>query len=280
MKPWTFDDFCRALCNSLPSDKDWDERCRLFESVDEGWRWLLIKHYGLLPTDAGARKRMLASMSLDRAPVVELDDLMARFLGTVEGLYNYSDGKIEMSLEPMLEALERHCEDLRQRRKPRAITDPKIKDEFLQKLIRQAFPPLTKEQDREWHRAWRRATPMEQDRMWSERSLLGAFFINGRAHSRRNGHAHSKRGRPLNPQTEFRDKRIAAFTKFKQWEGCVPKAAVAYAVALYGMKKSTVHAAVQQWGPQMEHLNFDPATAKKYRERLEDHENSLTHRRR
>src|SRR5262249_21744850 len=114
---------CRALCKSLPSNKDWDERCRLFESVDAGWRRLLIEHYGLLPRDAGARKRMLDSMSPDRAPVVELDDLMARFWGTVDGLYNYSDGKIELPLEPMLEALERHCKDLRQRLEPIAISD-------------------------------------------------------------------------------------------------------------------------------------------------------------
>jgi hypothetical protein len=91
---------------------------------------------------------------------------------------------------------------------------------------------------------------------------------------------HSKRGRPLDPKTEFRNKRIAAFTKFRQWEGCAPKAAVADATALYGVKDSTVHAAVQQWCPQMEHLNFDPATAKKYRERLEAHENFLARHRR
>src|SRR5262249_16581472 len=154
------------------------------------------------------------------------------------------------------EALERHCEDLRQRRKPRPKYDPEFIYEFLQKRMLQAFPPLTAEQDREWRRAWRRATPMEQDRMWDERALLGVFFINGQD-SRRNGRTHSKRGRPFDPKTEFRNKRIAAFTKFRQWEGCAPKAAVADAVALYGVKDSSVHAAVQQWCPQMEHLNFD-----------------------
>src|SRR5262249_46575777 len=165
--------------------------------------------------------------------------------------------------------------DLRQRLEPIAISDPEIIYELLKKCRLEPFPPLTEEQDREWHRAWRRATPMEQNRLWDERCLLGVFFINGQ-HSRRNGRAHSNRGRPLDPKTEFRNKRIAAFTKFRQWEGWEPKAAFGDAMAFYGVKSSPSHAAVQQWCPQMKHLNFDPATAKKSREGLEDHKNFLS----
>ena len=67
----------------------------------------------------------------------------------------------------------------------------------------------------------------------------------------------SRRGRPSDPEVAFRNKRIAAFTMLLELEVGSTEAAVADAMQVYGVMRSTVFAARKQWGPQLHKLGFD-----------------------
>jgi len=61
----------------------------------------------------------------------------------------------------------------------------------------------------------------------------------------------SRRGRPPDPEVEYKSKRIAADILLLELEGLSPKAAVADAAGRYGVKRSTAYAARKKWHPQL-----------------------------
>lgn len=62
------------------------------------------------------------------------------------------------------------------------------------------------------------------------------------------GHAQPRRsGRSVDPVVEFRNKRIAAHSFLVELEGMPTEAAVSAMIKLYGMSRSTVFAAREQW---------------------------------
>jgi hypothetical protein len=99
-----------------------------------------------------------------------------------------------------------------------------------------------------------------------QRLLFGTIFTRSRKPS--------ARGRPPDENAVFKSQRIAAYTQFREWEGRArtryrAKEAIADALARYNTSRSAVWAARKKWCPQMQHLQFDAATAKQFRERLE-----------
>ena len=119
------------------------------------------------------------------------------------------------------------------------------------------LPPLPEDKQRQMAKA----TYLELIDMWEERMIFGTFF-NGK-------HKCINRGRPPDPEIEFRGKCIAAYTLFLEWEGVHHKAAIQDAVARYKVSKTTVLEARKQWCGELRYLQFDTATAKEYREALE-----------
>jgi hypothetical protein len=79
----------------------------------------------------------------------------------------------------------------------------------------------------------------------------------------------SRRGRPSDPEVEFKSKRIAAFTMLLQSEGMLVKAAVIDAMKVHGVKRSTVFAARKQWCPQLRKLGFDQIGSAERRRKIE-----------
>jgi hypothetical protein len=61
--------------------------------------------------------------------------------------------------------------------------------------------------------------------------------------------APSRRGRPIDPEIRFRDKRIAAHSLLLELEGEPTEASVAGVMNLYGVPRSTVFAARKRWLP-------------------------------
>jgi hypothetical protein len=61
----------------------------------------------------------------------------------------------------------------------------------------------------------------------------------------------SRRGRPPDPEVEHKSKRIAAYILRLELKGLSAKAAVADAVARYGVKRSTAYAVRRRWHPQL-----------------------------
>jgi len=66
----------------------------------------------------------------------------------------------------------------------------------------------------------------------------------------------SRRGRPSDPEVEHKSKRIAAYILRLELKGLSPKAAVADAVARYGVKRSTAYAARRRWHPQLRQSGY------------------------
>jgi hypothetical protein len=208
-------------------------------------------------------ERSLATLAPDRRFIAELDKLMERMWKERHSLgwsFDKEDSEL-WPLDQMLEALERHCEEVRRE----VYWTPGIPDG--KHLAKPKAPrtnwfflvPLTEAQEKEWEDA----TAMEQRVFFSERYLFATWFKKDREGS--------TRGRPSDPAVEFRSKRIAAHTQFREWEGEPHKGAVADAMARYNCSRAAVYEARKQWCPQMKHLrpHFDRATAKVYRERIE-----------
>jgi hypothetical protein len=63
--------------------------------------------------------------------------------------------------------------------------------------------------------------------------------------------APSRRGRPIDPEIRFRDKRIAAHSLLLELEGEPTEAAVAAVMKLYRVPRSTVFAARKKWLPHL-----------------------------
>jgi hypothetical protein len=129
-------------------------------------------------------------------------------------------------------------------------------------------PPLTDELSA----VWRAATSLEIQVFMMQRWLFGTILVRSRKRS--------TRGRPPDENAEFKSQRIAAYTQFREWEGRArldyqAKDAIADALCRYNTSRSAVWAARKEWCPQMQHLQFDPATAKNFRERLESAEDEL-----
>jgi hypothetical protein len=207
-----------------------------------------------------ARERILATLATDRRYLVELDDLMERMWKERHSIgYHLDKEDWEVwPLDQMLEALERHCEEVRRDVywRPDIKLLPKPKSPRTNEMF---LVPLTEAQYKEWEDA----TAMEERVFFLDRYLFGTWFNKNRACS--------TRGRPPDRAVEFRSQRIAAYTLFREWEGHPPKAAIADAVARYKCSQAAVFAARKQWCPQMKYLRpyFDRATAKVYRERIE-----------
>ena len=209
-----------------------------------------------------ARERYLATLTPDRRFIVELNDLMEDMWKDRHsiGYYLDKDDSEVWPLEDMLEALERHCEKVRSkiyywRPDKKRLPEPKPPRTDGMHLV-----PLTEAQDIEWQQA----THMEQIGFYIERYLFATIF--------KNRSEPSSRGRPSDPEVEFRSKRIAAYTQFREWEGHPLKAAIADAIARYKCSRAAVFAARKRWCPQMQHLrpHFDPATARERIEKFED----------
>ena len=66
----------------------------------------------------------------------------------------------------------------------------------------------------------------------------------------------SRRGRPPDPEVEHKSKRIAAYILRLELKGFSAKAAVADAVARYGVKRSTAYAARRRWHPQLRQFGY------------------------
>jgi hypothetical protein len=79
----------------------------------------------------------------------------------------------------------------------------------------------------------------------------------------------SRRGRPPDPEVEFKSKRIAAYTMLLQLEDELVKAAVDDSMKIYGVKRSTVFAARKQWCPQLRKLGFGQIGSAERREKIE-----------
>src|SRR5208337_3079589 len=78
----------------------------------------------------------------------------------------------------------------------------------------------------------------------------------------------SRRGRPPDPEVEFKSKRIAAYTMLLELEGMLTKAAVIDGTQVYGVKRSTVFAARKQWCPQLRKLGFGQIASTKRRRKI------------
>jgi hypothetical protein len=263
------DDICRAL-KSLDREKDWNERYRFVELLPPEIRDEVLSIFGLLPDDARARERILKSMELDRRLLVELQDLIARYWHMVSSIHHQTDGKVEVDLWEMYESLVRHSWYMLRRMYPGDSAEVCVQKAQKHWEIRDQpppparpsctsfrLPPLPEDKQRQMANA----TSLELTRMWEERVIFGTFF-NGK-------HKCANRGRPPDPEIEFRGKCIAAYTLFLDREGVHHKAAIQDAVARYRVSKTTVLEARKQWCGEMRHLQFDTATAKEYREALE-----------
>jgi hypothetical protein len=79
----------------------------------------------------------------------------------------------------------------------------------------------------------------------------------------------SQRGRPSDPEVAFRNKRIAAFTMLLELEFRSIEAAVADAMQVYGVMRSTVFAARTQWSPQLHKLGFDRISPAERRRKIQ-----------
>jgi hypothetical protein len=207
-----------------------------------------------------ARERYLATLAPDRRFLVELYDLMER-------MWSERRSTGEWPLDEVLGALERHCEEVRSKMPP----SKRLRTNELVRQVREDLVWLAKEKEHVMPLPgaqcleWMYATNLEQQVLALERYLFATWFNNKEP---------SSRGRPSDPAVEFTSKRIAVYTQFREWEGEPPKAAIADAVARYKCSRATVFAARKQWCPPMQHLrpHFDPATAKKYRKRIESFE--------
>jgi hypothetical protein len=145
------------------------------------------------------RERYQATLAPDRRFVVELDDLMERMWKERHSIaYHFDKPDCELwPLHHMLEALERHCEKVRR-------SDPFLPNPDKKRLPNPKPPrtdgmhlvPLTEAQDIEWQQA----THMEQRVFYIERYLFATIF--------KNSSKPSSRGRPSDPEVEFRSKRI------------------------------------------------------------------------
>jgi hypothetical protein len=263
------DDICRAL-KALELEKDWPERYRLLESLRPEYRRELIALFGLLPRDARARERVLSSMEPDRRFEIELDDLMGRFRRMVSDVFNQTDGKIEVDFLPMYGKLVRHASymlrrmypnepdlDVSARKAAEELEDMERRKQEPPSSQQSNFPPLPEDKQRQMVNA----TWLELIDMWDERTIFGTFF--------RGKYKCTGRGRPPDREIEFRSKCIAAFTYFREREGEHRKNAIRDAMNRYAVSKTTVEEARKQWCGEMHYLQFDAATAKKYRESLE-----------
>jgi hypothetical protein len=66
----------------------------------------------------------------------------------------------------------------------------------------------------------------------------------------------SRRGRPPDPEVKHKSKRIAAYMLRLELKGLSAKAAVADAVARYGVKRSTAYAVRSRWHPQLRQFGY------------------------
>jgi hypothetical protein len=67
----------------------------------------------------------------------------------------------------------------------------------------------------------------------------------------------SRRGRPLDPEIIWRDKRIAAHSLLLEAKGIPSKIAIASIVELYRVARSTVFAARKRWCPLLREFGYD-----------------------
>jgi hypothetical protein len=207
-----------------------------------------------------ARERYLATLEPDRRFIVELNDLMERM---------WSDRRStgEWPLDEVLGALLRHCKKVRSEmpppKRPRKNEVVRRMTEDLLRPAKADLMPLPGAKGVELTCA----THLEQRVFLLQEYLFGTWF-------NKNSSEPSSRGRPSDPEVEFRSKRIAAYTQFREWEGHPLKAAIADAMARYKCSRAAVYEARKQWCPQMQHLRpyFDRAIAKEYRERIEQFE--------
>ena len=78
----------------------------------------------------------------------------------------------------------------------------------------------------------------------------------------------SQRGRPVDPELVFRDKRIAAHSLLLELMGWPTKAAVAHVMQLYHVPRTTAFAARKRWIPLLQKLNYDRAPLQQQEQRL------------
>jgi hypothetical protein len=184
-------------------------------------------------------------------------------------IYDQTDGKVEVDLWEMYESLMHHAWYMLRRMYPGDSAEVCVQKAEKHWEIRKQPPSPAKPSctfklpslPEEKERQMANATSLELTRMWDEKMIFGTFF-NGK-------HKCANRGRPPDPEIEFRGKCIAAYTLFLEWEGVHHKAAIQDAVARYKVSKTTVLEARKQRCGEMHYLQFDAATAKEYREALE-----------
>jgi hypothetical protein len=248
-----------------------------------------------MPKQTSTRKRVsstLESMLPDRRFIVELDALMERMRRDAASISYWSDGKMEYDrwrvAEALLHHLDRVLEDLDRGRHP---SRPPLTVETFREVLARADERAQEDEEKAKAQAqaprdpskplwllpltdekaavFREATSLEQREFLVQRLFFGTIFIRGRKRS--------TRGRPPDARAVFRSQRIAAHTLFREWEGRARpgyrvKEAISDACVRYNVSRSAVWAARKKWCPQMRHLQFDPATAKEFRERLEQSE--------
>jgi hypothetical protein len=75
----------------------------------------------------------------------------------------------------------------------------------------------------------------------------------------------SRRGRPLDPEIIWRDKRIAAHSLLLEAEGIPSKIAIASIMELYRVARSTVFAVRKRWWPLLREFGYDQKSPQKRR---------------
>jgi hypothetical protein len=98
--------------------------------------------------------------------------------------------------------------------------------------------------------------------------MLDIFSFGGWLHDQRNNERTSRRGRPIDPEIAFRDKRIAAHSLLLELEGNPTKAAIDSIVKLYRVPRSTAFAARKRWCPLLRKLGYHRASKRRRQQRL------------
>lgn len=88
-----------------------------------------------------------------------------------------------------------------------------------------------------------------RERMWLDIHEFGGWLHDERKQL-------SRRGRPPDPEVEYKSKRIAADILLLELEGLSPKAAVADAADRHGVSRSTAYDARKRWHPQLRQFGY------------------------
>jgi hypothetical protein len=94
-----------------------------------------------------------------------------------------------------------------------------------------------------------KAATAARERMWLDIHEFGGWLHDERKQL-------SRRGRPPDPEVEYKSKRIAADILLLEQEGLSPKAAVADAANRHGVSRSTAYDARKRWHPQLRQFGY------------------------